>query len=275
MASVVIAGDTSGTVTLAAPAVAGTTTLTLPTANGTVITTGSSASLPISAISATGTPSATTYLRGDSTWATVSGGVTSLNGNTGALQGMTLLSTTNVTNASTFDITGIPTTAGATYLLQIQGRTVGSADNTYFSLRYSTNNGSTFATTAYSSSWDDYGSASVVNGYMGDAIRTTGSITGAVNIFSQIILSNGGTVNGSSVYPTAMCTLSNGDYENGDNYGRYYAGPDISHAYWDATSPQVSGAGTVRGATFNAIRVVRRTGGQGFTGIAKLFVLGV
>ena len=41
MASVVIAGDTSGTVTLAAPATAGTTTLTLPTTDGTVITTGS------------------------------------------------------------------------------------------------------------------------------------------------------------------------------------------------------------------------------------------
>jgi hypothetical protein len=36
MASVVVSGDTSGSVTLAAPAVAGTTTLTLPTFNGTV-----------------------------------------------------------------------------------------------------------------------------------------------------------------------------------------------------------------------------------------------
>jgi hypothetical protein len=35
MASIVVAGDTSGTVTLAAPAVAGTTTLTLPTTSGT------------------------------------------------------------------------------------------------------------------------------------------------------------------------------------------------------------------------------------------------
>jgi hypothetical protein len=41
MSSVIIAGNTSGTITLDAPAVAGTTTLTLPTANGTVITTGS------------------------------------------------------------------------------------------------------------------------------------------------------------------------------------------------------------------------------------------
>jgi hypothetical protein len=43
MASIVVAGDTSGTVTLAAPAVSGTTTLTLPTTSGTIITTGGGA----------------------------------------------------------------------------------------------------------------------------------------------------------------------------------------------------------------------------------------
>jgi len=37
MANLVISGDTSGTVTLAAPAVSGTTTLTLPTTTGTVV----------------------------------------------------------------------------------------------------------------------------------------------------------------------------------------------------------------------------------------------
>jgi hypothetical protein len=40
MSSVIIAGDTSGTVTLAAPAVAGTTTLTLPATTGTVMVNG-------------------------------------------------------------------------------------------------------------------------------------------------------------------------------------------------------------------------------------------
>jgi len=38
MSSVIIAGNTSGTITLDAPAVAGTTTLTLPTTSGTVVT---------------------------------------------------------------------------------------------------------------------------------------------------------------------------------------------------------------------------------------------
>jgi len=41
MSSIVISGDTSGAITLAAPAVAGTNTITLPAATGTVLTTGS------------------------------------------------------------------------------------------------------------------------------------------------------------------------------------------------------------------------------------------
>jgi hypothetical protein len=41
MADIVLAGNTSGTVTLSAPDVAGTTTLNLPASSGTVITTAS------------------------------------------------------------------------------------------------------------------------------------------------------------------------------------------------------------------------------------------
>jgi hypothetical protein len=43
MSSVVISGDTSGAITLAAPAVAGTNTITLPANTGTMLTTASSA----------------------------------------------------------------------------------------------------------------------------------------------------------------------------------------------------------------------------------------
>lgn len=39
----------------------------------------------VAKLAATGTPSSTTYLRGDNSWATVAGGVTSLNGQTGAI----------------------------------------------------------------------------------------------------------------------------------------------------------------------------------------------
>jgi len=43
MSSVVISGDTSGAITLSAPAVAGTNTITLPANAGTIVTTASSA----------------------------------------------------------------------------------------------------------------------------------------------------------------------------------------------------------------------------------------
>jgi hypothetical protein len=45
MADIVLNGDTSGAITVSAPAVAGTNTLTLPASTGTVITTGDSATV--------------------------------------------------------------------------------------------------------------------------------------------------------------------------------------------------------------------------------------
>jgi hypothetical protein len=54
MSSVVISGDTSGTVTLQAPATAGSTTLTLPSTSGTVVTTATTTGISGSAIT-TGT----------------------------------------------------------------------------------------------------------------------------------------------------------------------------------------------------------------------------
>ena len=45
MSALVIAGDTSGTITIEAPAVAGTNTITLPASTGTVITTGDSSTI--------------------------------------------------------------------------------------------------------------------------------------------------------------------------------------------------------------------------------------
>jgi len=51
MASIVVNGDTSGSVTLSAPAVAGTVTVTLPATTGTMLTTASSTGVSGSAIS--------------------------------------------------------------------------------------------------------------------------------------------------------------------------------------------------------------------------------
>ena len=51
MSSIIVAGDTSGTITLQAPAVSGSTTLTLPSTSGTVITSANlSSNLPTGSV---------------------------------------------------------------------------------------------------------------------------------------------------------------------------------------------------------------------------------
>lgn len=50
MASLVLSGNTSGSVTISSPAVSGTTTLTLPTTSGTVLTSASNTNFPTGSV---------------------------------------------------------------------------------------------------------------------------------------------------------------------------------------------------------------------------------
>ena len=50
MASLVLSGNTSGSVTISSPAVSGTTTLTLPTTSGTVLTNGTNTNFPAGSV---------------------------------------------------------------------------------------------------------------------------------------------------------------------------------------------------------------------------------
>ena len=50
MASVILNGSTSGSVTISSPAVSGTTTLTLPTTSGTVLTNGTNTNFPAGSV---------------------------------------------------------------------------------------------------------------------------------------------------------------------------------------------------------------------------------
>jgi hypothetical protein len=70
MSAITIAGDTSGSVTLDAPAVAGTTVLTLPATSGTVVTDSASQTLTNKTLTSpaiTGTPTAPTAAVGTNT----------------------------------------------------------------------------------------------------------------------------------------------------------------------------------------------------------------
>ena len=120
MSSIKLSPNASGTgeFTIAAPNSNTNRTLTLPDNTGTIITSASTTGIDASALStgtvgtarlASGTANSTTYLRGDQTWATVSGGVTSITAGNG-LTGGTITSTgtialdvytgTSVTNTS-------------------------------------------------------------------------------------------------------------------------------------------------------------------------------
>jgi hypothetical protein len=71
MSSVVIAGNTSGTITLDAPNIAGSTVLTLPATSGTVLTSATGQTLTSPAIA--GTPTGVGVLTSGTTVATTSG----------------------------------------------------------------------------------------------------------------------------------------------------------------------------------------------------------
>jgi hypothetical protein len=133
MSSIVVAGDTSGSVTLAAPAVSGTTTLTLPTTSGTVLTTATSQTLtsPVFA----GTPTGVGVLTADTAQATTSGTFKDFTGIPSWVKRITVMFNGFSTNGSSFpqiqlgDSGGIETTSylcGSSIILN----SVGSANYT-------------------------------------------------------------------------------------------------------------------------------------------------
>jgi len=157
-------GATSGTITVAVPAVAGTNTVTLPAATGTAIV----STTAVGAIS--GTPSATTYLRGDATWATVSSG--------GAFVKETLVTsgTTFTTQATTKNIY-VEAWGGGGGSGGVQSGTVGGGGGGgggYFSKYIPVN-----SSTAYTIAIGAAGNAGINGGAQGGAGGATSITVGA------------------------------------------------------------------------------------------------
>jgi hypothetical protein len=108
------------------------------------------------------------------------GGVTSLNGNTGALKGMDLISTGTISSSVTsFDISSIP--SGYQILkLYVLGRSTGAVSTPFAGLRVSTNSGSTFATSNYS--WSHIYNGTGGGAGASDSTLDTGSVYGGTSI---------------------------------------------------------------------------------------------
>ena len=93
MASLIVAGDTSGTVTLQAPAIAGSTVLTLPSTSGTLVTTAGGTTVPF-ALGSAASPSIT--FTGDTNTGIFSPGADTIGFSEGGTEVMRIDSSGNV-----------------------------------------------------------------------------------------------------------------------------------------------------------------------------------
>jgi len=134
MADIVLTGDTSGAITVAAPAVAGTNTITLPAETGTIVTSTSAA---------TNTPAFSAYMSGDQSVPNVT--LTKV-----------LFNTEEFDTAGAYDTSGarftVPSGQGGKYLVNqcIIGDS-GQNSNRYLNILYLVKNNSTYRQTQQ---WD-------------------------------------------------------------------------------------------------------------------------
>ena len=156
MSKLVLSGDTSGSVTLDAPAVSGTTTLTLPTTSGTVLTNGTNSNFP-------------------------SGSILQVVQGTYATQGSTT-STSYVTTNLTASIT--PSSSSNKVLVTVSLNGVQSPTSNYFwSTLY--RNATDLAPTANGFGWS-YGSANITGGNLTFSYLDSPSTTSSTSYTSYI-----------------------------------------------------------------------------------------
>jgi hypothetical protein len=118
MSSVIISGDTSGAITLSAPAVAGTNTITLPAGTGSVVVSGVNSSV-VSGTSVASTSGTSIDFTSIPSWVkriTVLFNGMSLNGNTNFLVqiGSGSITSSGYNSTSSYVPSGTPTTTSST-----------------------------------------------------------------------------------------------------------------------------------------------------------------
>ena len=208
MSSIVIAGDTSGSVTIAAPAIAGTTVITLPATTGTLLASGGALGTPSSGTltSCTGLPM-TTGVTGTLPVANGGTGVTSSTGS-----GANVLGTSPTITGATITVASTAAPAFSAY----QSTLNAVALNVYTKLSFQTE---LFDTNNNFDSTTNYRFTPTVTGYYqfsGSVFMSTGSGTrvglliyknGVINCSSY---GTGGSITGGQSQQITALLYANG-----------------------------------------------------------------
>jgi hypothetical protein len=167
MSSVVIAGDTSGTITLAAPAVSGTTTITLPATSGTLLQSGTAVTAAQGGTGLTAVGSSGNLL--------TSNGTAWVSSAPAASGGMTLLGTVSATSGNSVSLGSLDLTSYTE--LHIAMKSVVSS-GTAWNFVSSTNSQSAAYSTFYTDSpVDSWSGIFIFNLVTGSFIATSGKDT--------------------------------------------------------------------------------------------------
>ena len=217
MASLIVAGNTSGTVTLQAPDVSGSTVLTLPTTSGTIVTTGGGASVPFAAGSAA-SPSIT--FTGDTNTGIFSPGADTIGFAEGGVEAMRI------------------TSAGFVGIGETNPNTILHANG---DIR-STNAASNFSRLSFG----QFGSSGTSYTFVQGDARDTGYMAFYTNVTEQMRINSSGNVGigtASPSYPLQVGrTVSAGALSSGGNFNVSYTDGNTSLGFRSTNSDSVFAA---------------------------------
>ena len=230
MSSVIIAGDTSGTITLAAPAAAGSGVLTLPVATDTLVGKATTDTLTNKTLTS---PTLTTPALGTP----ASGALTNCTGlPAGQGASMVLISSATASSSATIDFTGLPANTYSSYRLYVDCAV--PATNAV-SLLLRTSSSATFQTSGYT--WQNWRWTTAGSGVTGQTSTATGI---ALNAAGADNISNSANNGGSWVIDFYVPSQST------DNHRCNYQGFYLGSANLGVVGNGITGTNTIDGFRF-------------------------
>jgi hypothetical protein len=220
MGQLVFSATSGGQIALSGTNTASSLTITVPAVTGTMVTTGDTGTVTVTMLSATGTPSSTTYLRGDGTWSAISGGVSlsanntwtgtqTFNGTSSVLGAVMLdvAETVNIVSAAPSSTTNFYIQSGA-----VQSYTTNAANNWTLNIAFSSG---TSLNTALSTGQSITVAMLALQGstaYYNTAVQVDGTTSGVTTYWQGGTAPTKGNASGIDVYTYTVIKTGSATY---------------------------------------------------------------